>query len=101
MIRFFTKQFFGTHEEQGQGCVLIDKIAALAQTSDDLNFALKSGAEEIGRALGLERVAILLKHAEGDERLAGEFSPLPVGPVQRERLRQLDPDLTRDLETPA
>jgi PAS domain S-box-containing protein len=101
MSSLFTKRFFGTREEQGQGCVLIDKLAALAQTFDDLTLALRSGAEEIGRTLVLERVAILLKHAEGDERLAGEYSPLSVGPVQRERLRQLDTDLTRDPESPA
>ncbi len=92
----FTKRFFPADEDKTQGCSLIDKIAALTQSSADLNMVLPSAADEIGRILGLERVAILLQR-EGGPRLAGDYCPTGVGPVQREKLRQLDLDITREL----
>jgi len=85
-------------EDHEQGCNLIDKIAALARSSTELNSALRSAADEIGRTLGLERSAILLRH-ENNLRLVGDFCASGIGPVQREKLRQLDTDLTRELET--
>ena len=91
----FTKRFF-PEREQEQGCTLIDKVTVLAQSSTDLNDALRNAADEIGRTLGLERAAILLRNSSGT-RLAGDYCASDVGPVQREKLRQLDIDLTRDL----
>src|SRR6185503_857606 len=91
----FTKRFF-PEREQEQGCTLIDNVTVLAQSSADLNEALRNAADEIGRTLGLERAAILLRNASGT-RLAGDYCASDVGPVQREKLRQLDMDLTRDL----
>jgi GAF domain-containing protein len=51
--------------------------------------------------MGLERAAILLQR-ESSMRLAGDYCATGVGPVQREKLRQLDIDITKDLaaETP-
>lgn len=98
MILSFTKRFFSAREDQGKGCTLIDKIAALAQSSTDLNIALRCAADEIGRTLGLERAAILLRHESG-MRLAGDYCASGIGPVQREKLRQLDIDITRELGT--
>jgi len=88
-------------KDQGQGCKLIDRIAALAQSSTDLHDTLRCAAEETGRTMGLERAAILLQR-ESSMRLAGDYCATGVGPVQREKLRQLDIDLTKDLaaETP-
>ncbi len=94
----FTKRFFPTREEQAHGCTLIDKIAALAQSSADLNIALRCVADEIGQTLVLARAAILLRHESG-MRLAGEYCASGIGPVQREKLRQLDLDITRELGT--
>lgn len=98
MTLSFTKRFFPTREDQVRGCTLIDKIAALAQSSTDLNIALRCAADEIGRTLGLERAAILLRH-QGGMRLAGDYCASGIGPVQREKLRQLDIDITRELGT--
>ena len=94
----FTKRFFRAHEDQAKGCMLIDKIAALAQSSADLNTALRCAADEIGRTLGLERAAILLRNESG-ARLAGDYCAAGIDPVQREKLRQLDLDITRELDT--
>jgi PAS domain S-box-containing protein len=96
MTLSFIRRFFPAREDQGQGCTLIDKITALAQSSADLNTALRCAAEEIGRTLGLERAALLLRHESG-MRLAGDFCSSGIGPVQREKLRQLDIDITREL----
>ncbi|HXI93275.1 MAG TPA: GAF domain-containing protein, partial [Blastocatellia bacterium] len=90
------KRFFPAREEQAQGCALIDKIAALAQSSADLNTALRCAADEIARTLGLGRTAILLRH-ESSMRLVGDSCKNGMGPVEREKLRQLDLDITRDL----
>ena len=46
--------------------------------------------------LELERVAILLPDKTGMRR-SGEYSAEGVGQVEREKLRQLDLDLTQDL----
>ena len=91
-----TKRFFPAREEQAQGWSLIDKIAALAQSSPDLNTALRSAADEISRTLGLGRTAILLRH-ESSMRLVGDSCKNGMGPLEREKLRQLDLDITRDL----
>jgi PAS domain S-box-containing protein len=92
-----TSRFLSARKDQGQGYRLIDKIAAFAQSSTDLDIALRSAADEIGRMLGLERVAILLQHETG-MRLSGDYCSESIGPVQREKLRQLDTDITRDLD---
>lgn len=96
MTLSFTKWFFRAREDQAQGCTLIDRIAALAQSSGDLSAALRCAADEIGRTLGLERAAILLLHESG-ARLAGDYCATGIDQVQKEKLRQLDLDLTRDL----
>jgi hypothetical protein len=64
----FIKQLFSGRQDQARGCTLIDKIAALAQSSPDLNSALSSAADEIGRTLDLERAAILLRDESGMRR---------------------------------
>ncbi len=92
----FTKRLFPTREDRGHGCALIDQIAALAQASADLNIALRCAADDIGRSLELERTAVLL-HSERNMRLAGDYCASGIGPVQREKLRQLDIDITKDL----
>jgi len=91
------KRTFQARENQSLGCTLVDKIASLAQSSDDLNIALRLCADEIGRALGLQRAAILLQQDSGI-RLAGDYCASEVGPIQREKLRQLDIDLIERLE---
>jgi PAS domain S-box-containing protein len=90
------KRFFSGRHDQVRGCTLIDKIAALAQSSHDLNSALRSAADEIGRTLGLERAAILLRDESGMRR-TGDYCANAIGPVEREKLRQLDLELTTDL----
>ena len=95
MTLSFTKRFFLEREKE-QGCSLIDKLTVLAQSSADLNEVLRNAADEIGRSLGLERAAILLRN-ESRTKLAGDYCASGVGPVQREKLRQLDLDLTKDL----
>jgi GAF domain-containing protein len=95
MTLSFTKRFFQSREEQARDFTLIDKIAELAQSSPNLNAALRCAADEIGRTLSLERASILLRHESG-MRLAGDFCPSGMGPVQREKLLQLDLDLTRE-----
>jgi PAS domain S-box-containing protein len=92
----FKKRFFSGRQDQALGCALIDKIAALAQSSPDLNTTLRSAADEIGRTLGLERAAILLRDESGMRR-TGDYSASGIGPVEREKLRQLDLEITRDL----
>jgi len=92
----FKKRFFSGRQDQALGCALIDKIAALAQSSPDLNTALRSAADEIGRTLGLERAAILLRDESGMRR-TGDYSASGIGPVEREKLRQLDLEITGDL----
>ena len=92
------KRTFQARDDQSLGCTLVDKIASLAQSSDDLNMALRLGADEIGRALGLERAAILLQQNSGI-KLGGDYCASSVGPIQREKLRQLDLDLTETVES--
>src|SRR6266498_2173853 len=94
----FPKRFFGSREDQTQGCRLIDNIARLAQNSQDLTTALRCVVDEIGRTMDLERAAILLLHENG-ARLAGDYCAIGIGPVHREKLRQLDLDITRELDT--
>lgn len=96
MTLSFKKRFFSGRQDQALGCALIDKIAALAQSSPDLNTALRSAADEIGRTLGLERAAILLRDESGMRR-TGDYSASGIGPVEKEKLRQLDLEITRDL----
>ncbi|MFY9571748.1 MAG: GAF domain-containing protein [Blastocatellia bacterium] len=96
MRLFFIKRLFSSPEVQAQGCALIDKIAALAQSSADLNTALRCAADEIGQTLHLERVAILLRHETGLRRTA-DYCAQAIGPLEKEKLRQLDLDLTQDL----
>jgi PAS domain S-box-containing protein len=97
----FTKPLFfdrEAHSRSSQGCALIDKIAALAQSSHDLNTALRCAADEIGAHLRLERVAILLYHENGFRR-AGDYCAQKIGPVEREKLRQLDFEITSGLSS--
>jgi PAS domain S-box-containing protein len=94
----FTNRLRAAGKDQGPGCTLIDRLAALAQSAIDLDLALRSAADEVGRILGLQRAAILLRHETG-LRLAGDYCAPAIGPVQREKLRQLDLDITRDLGT--
>ena len=96
----FKKRFFSGRQDQALGCALIDKIAALAQSSSDLNTALRSTADEIGRTLDLERAAILLRDESGMRR-TGDYSANGIGPVERERLRRLDLEITRNLPSVA
>ncbi len=96
-----TKPLFldrAAHSRSSQGCTLIDKIAALAQSSHDLNTALRCAADEIGAQLCLERVAILL-HDESGFRRAGDYCAQKIGPVEREKLRQLDFEITSGLSS--
>ncbi|MEK6322071.1 MAG: GAF domain-containing protein [Acidobacteriota bacterium] len=90
----FKNRFFSGR--QARGCALIDKLATLAQSSLDLNTALRSAADEIGSTLDLERAAILLRD-ESLMRRIGDYSASGIGPVEREKLRQLDLEITRDL----
>ena len=96
MTLSITKRFFPEHDDQEQGSTLIDTITALAQSSTELNALLRCAADEIGRALGLQRAAILLLNAN-KMRLAADYCASSVGPVQREKLRQLDIDITLEL----
>lgn len=88
--------FSSTRESPAEGCSLIGAITTLAQTSADLDTALRCAADDIGRILGLERAAILLMDERGARR-TGDYSAEGVGPVERERLRQLDLDVTEGL----
>jgi GAF domain-containing protein len=90
------KRTFQTRYDASLGCALVDKIALLAQSSADLTVALRLAADEIGRALGLERVAILLQQDSG-MRLGGDYCAATLGPIQREKLRQVDLDLTESI----
>jgi len=91
------KKYFSLKpNNRGHGCSLIEKITAFARSSEDLNTALRCAADEIGRMLELHRVAILLPDKTGMRR-SGEYSAEGVGQVEREKLRQLDLDLTQDL----
>src|SRR5262245_23732227 len=96
MNNFFNTRMFGAPEDMASDCTLIDRIAALAQTSHDLNTTLRCAADEIGRTLGLERAAILLRH-ESAMRRTGDYFAHGIGPVEKEKLRQLDLEITRDL----
>lgn len=92
----FTKPLFFDRAAGARGCTIINKIATLAQSSLDLNTALRCAAEEIGAQLGLERVAILLQH-EGAFRRVGDYCAQKIGPVEKEKLRQLDTEITNGL----
>jgi PAS domain S-box-containing protein len=92
----FTKRFLPEHNEREPGSTLIDTITALAQSSTELNALLRCAADEIGSALGLQRAAILLLN-DNNMRLAADYCESRVGPVQREKLRQLDIDITLEL----
>ena len=70
MKNSFTRRFFRARDDKPQGCMLIDRITTLAQSSADLDVALRCAADEIGGTLRLERSAILLFHESGT-RLAG------------------------------
>jgi len=97
----FTKPMFFDHAANSRGargCTIINKLGILAQSSSDLNTALRCAADEVGAELGLERVAILLQH-EGGFRRAGDFCAQKIGPVEREKLRQLDSEITNGLSS--
>lgn len=96
MTLSFLNRFFSGRQDQARGCALIDQIAELAQSSPDLITALRSAADEIGRTLGLERAAILLRDESGMRR-TGDYSASGIGPVEREKLRQLDLEIISDL----
>ncbi|MEK6406268.1 MAG: GAF domain-containing protein [Acidobacteriota bacterium] len=96
MTLSFKNRFFSRREDQARGCALIDKIAALAQSSPDLSTALRSAADEIGGTLRLERVAILIRDESGMRR-TGDYCASGIGPVEREKLRQLDIEIARDV----
>lgn len=98
----FTKPLFFDHpgsSRGARGCTIINKIGALAQSSQDLNTALRCAAEEIGAQLRLERVAILLQN-EGAYRRVGDYCGPKIGPVEKEKLRQLDTEITNGLSSP-
>src|SRR5215813_13024798 len=90
------RRIFQTRSDESLVCTLVDKVASLAQSSENLNVALRQAADEIGRTLGLERAAILLQQDCG-MRLAADYCKDSIGPTQREKLRQLDLDLTGTL----
>ena len=95
----FTKPLFFDHAASSRGargCTILNKIGTLAQSSHDLNTALLCAAEEIGAQLELERVAILLQH-EGAFRRVGDHCAPKIGPVEKEKLRQLDAEITKGL----
>jgi PAS domain S-box-containing protein len=94
----FKNRLFSERKSQTQGCSLIDRMAALAQSSHDLNTALRCAADEIGESLGLERVAILLRR-EGGMRRVGDYCAHSLGPIGREKLRQLDTEIAGSLDS--
>lgn len=97
----FTKSLFFDRAAWSRGardCTIINKIGALAQSSTDLNTALRCVAHEIGAQLELERVAILLQH-DGGLRRTGDYFAQKIGPVEREKLRQLDSEITSGLSS--
>lgn len=89
-------KLFSHRDRSARGCSLIDKIASLAQSSTDLDVTLRSAAVEIGQALELERTAILLRDENGMRR-SGDYSAAGIGPLEREKLRQLDLEITREI----
>src|ERR1041384_68686 len=92
------KRLFHDHAERAQGCSLIDSIAALAQSSHDLNTALRCAADEIGSLMMLGRVAVLV-YRDGRFRRAGDYCANQIGPVEKEKYRQLDLELTGNLNS--
>src|SRR5713226_10675877 len=94
----FKNRLFSERKSKPQGCSLIDRMAALAQSSHDLNTALGCAADEIGESLGLERVAILLRR-EGGMRRVGDYCAHSLGPIGREKLRQLDSEIAGGLDS--
>ncbi|HSB12207.1 MAG TPA: GAF domain-containing protein [Blastocatellia bacterium] len=89
----FLSSFFSARRRPARGCALIQTITTQAQTSHDLTTALQCATDEIGRTFRLERAAIMLFDERGVRRI-GDYSAEGVGPVEREKLRQLDLDLT-------
>src|SRR5438309_7969413 len=94
----FKNRLFAERKSQTQGCSLIDRMAALAQSSHDLNTAVRCAADEIGESLALERVAILLRR-EGGMRRVGDYCAHSLGPIGREKLRQLDAEIAGSLDS--
>src|ERR1041384_1999193 len=92
------KRLFHDHAERAQGCSLIDSIAALAQSSHDLNTALRCAADEIGSLMMLGRVSVLV-YRDGRFRRAGDYCANQIGPVEKEKYRQLDLELTGNLNS--
>lgn len=92
------RPLFFDNAERAQGWTLIDRIAALAQASHELNAALRYAADEIGAQLGLARVAILLNRESGFLR-AGDYCAKKIGPVEKEKFRQLDLEILSALDS--
>src|ERR1041384_4398473 len=64
----------------------------------DLKLALRCAADEIGSLMMLGRVSVLV-YRDGRFRRAGDYCANQIGPVEKEKYRQLDLELTGNLNS--
>jgi PAS domain S-box-containing protein len=79
---------------QSRYWALVDRVSELTRSAEDLGSALSGAAGDLGRALGVARVAVLLAQQKGF-KCAGDYCAPEFGPLTGEILGLLDAEVAR------
>ncbi|MFL6215358.1 MAG: GAF domain-containing protein [Blastocatellia bacterium] len=82
-------------QRQTDYCALVESAILSARSTGDSRSLLTSLADQIGQALDLPRLAILLD--DNGWKCAGEYSAAGLGSATREKLRAVEADLAHEL----
>ncbi|HKP11484.1 MAG TPA: GAF domain-containing protein, partial [Blastocatellia bacterium] len=96
-MNFFalTRERLRGGKRQPDYCALVEGAILMARSAGDARSLLNGLADQMGRALDLPRVAILLNDHEW--RCAGEYSAAGLNATAREKLRAAEMELAREL----
>ncbi|HXG95288.1 MAG TPA: GAF domain-containing protein [Blastocatellia bacterium] len=89
-----TKRIFPDCAAQSSQCLLVDRINLLVRSSSDLNDLFAAAAEEIGRALNLAHVGIILRAADKIKATSLYFAQ-EIGYGAKEKFKLLDSVIER------
>jgi PAS domain S-box-containing protein len=90
-----TRERLRGSKRQPDYCALVEAVVALARSTTNPRSLLAGLADQMGRALGLPRLVILLN--DDDWKCAGEYSAAGLNATVREKLRPLEAEIARHL----
>src|ERR1051325_10347643 len=90
-----TRDRFRSGKRQPDYCALVEGLVTQARSTADPKLLLTSVADQIGRALGLPRIVILLN--DGEWKCVGEYSATGINATTREKLRRVEAQIPGEM----